>query len=387
MYRCFYGFFIVFSLAVVCPSRAEEPSSNFGLLQLNKEVALKKLLEQFSYEDWRDWKNSYVSSRGTPTIAKYYLERVALVDKELAKYLEASAQLFHRLYFRTRKGEVFDFDAELARLESKTSSEAIEQLRSDQIAKSFIENLRYEFILKYVQQNPFSSKNLKLFASLSANEIDQRLYPGLIGTIDRLSVKASPSYRKTFFENESLLAAIKTLAGKDLASKRALANLFLLGAVDALEENEKAWAAHLFKQSQEAYPNFALQLEVARFLDVPQSKVTELQAEEVAPKDAKNTKFTLFKENKTKSKPALPSNDQPAESTSKNSGNSFSFLFFLILILLAVASVVVIILYKRYVEFQRYKIKQKSSTSKEDAKNLETIPGLDEFSSAKVSNL
>lgn len=384
MYRCFFSIFIIFSLAIVCFSRAEEPSSNFGLPELSKEVALKKLLEQFSYEDWRDWENSYVARRGTPTIAKYYLERVAQVDKELAQYLEISARLFHRLYFQTRKGEVFNFEAELQRLEPKTTSEIIEQIKSDQIAKSFIENLRYEFILKYVEQNSKSANNLKLLASLSLSEIDQRLYPGLISSIDRLSVKASPRYRKTFFENESLLIAIKKLVDSNLAAKRALANLFLIGAVDGLEQKEKAWAEHLFKQSEEVYPNFALQLEVAKYLELPQIKESETRDKKAKPR---NTKFTLFQEKNTKQKTALPSKSLVAKNAIKSSGSSFSFLFIFIMVLAVVSVVIVIILYKRYVEFQRYKIKHRSSASKEDSNNLETIPGLDEFSSAKVSNL
>lgn len=381
MYRYFLILFFVFIPCLAFSVQAENPEFNSAPSQLNKEVSLKKLLEQFSYEDWRDWDHAFLISKGTPTLAKYYIERVSQIDRELSIYLNASAHFLHLLYLRTRAGEIFDFDSELDKAREKFDGKIIDDLKNDGVFSSFLENLRYEFTLKYLEQNPSSNNNPRLLVLLDRTKIDSRLYPRLIENIDRLSLKASSLYRKSFFENQDLVLGIRKLVDKDLAAKRSLANLFLLGVVDALERGEKAWAEHLFQQSKEVYPNFALQMEVAKFLQKPESEESPL----LTQNEDKDKKFKLFQVRTEKKEQSQSVSPQSSSKTTKASSISLFFVF--ILLLFFGITLVVLVLYKRYAEQQRYKRNIRSAAAVgEDAKNLETIPGLDEFSARKVAN-
>lgn len=351
---------------------AEQVTLESTVDKLSKEVGLTRLLEQFTYEDWRDWPNSYIATRGTPTLARYYLETVEKVDPKLAKYLDASAFLFHRLYKRTKEGRIFDARLEVSKLSARgVSLETSKELLQDGVFLSFIEKLRYQFSIKYFEQNPKSRNNLRLMSVLQKEQIDESFYKSFIKVINRLSLYSTPNYRRQFFDNPALSSKLVELVSGNAASSKALASLYLVGVTDAIEKNDTAWADYLFETSRKIYPNFSLQFEVGKFLGQSlETKVVSASTDETA-----STGLNLFSQEKrvqTKEPQA------PAKV-------GVSSLFIVLLIAFVTIPILVFILYKRYLEQRRFRGTIRYSDPEKDSE-LETVPGFDELSAGEAVN-
>lgn len=232
------------SLLVLLPEYHEQ------LLPTLKREALKALLSRFRDVDWSNWQLSSFARAGGPTAARSYVDLVASVNPELGRFLETAAQLFRAVAASTKAGRPFalrdGLDEVLRTAERPTASapgvpNAVPrvldaEILGDAIFRTAFEEIRARLISSYVdahREQPLL--NFQLILSADGGAASEPLTSVLLRLFRQFSLEASPRYREQVFELLLSSPNVERWVKQRPALRRALAQLYLVGAMDAVE--------------------------------------------------------------------------------------------------------------------------------------------------------
>lgn len=276
------------------------PGYKEQLLPTLKEIALVNLLKRFTESDWSAWQTSSVSDAGAPSAARIYLNDLLFINPDIGRFLETAAQLFHGLYISIRSGNPYDVEEDLYFLFStaeeifsgrQTAALPARLLLDPNILSepSFVkmfEKKRAELTIESATRDPNDvEKMIFLLAGIKPRfttlELVQRIQEGII----RVSIEGSKGLRsvvvKRLLERGELDPYIQRYSGV----RRALAELYLVSAVDALESNDRELAAALLDRSEALVKGLKAQAVLRKYLtEEPEvSPSTEKQTADNSP--------------------------------------------------------------------------------------------------------
>ena len=274
------------------------PNYQSVLLPALKERALKNLLRRFSVLDWQDWPRAAFAIDNGPTMARAYVNDVGFVNRDLGVVLETAAQLFHRLYLATKYGKVFDLDEGMRSV--LNDAELLVQNRGDRglpaqyfftpsliVDPIFVrefERERGRLVTEYARQHPDAvAQTVALVNSLRAEYVEPAVYPVVINVLNRVSRDGSAQFRKELVASEESGKILAGFGREDSRVAEALAHLFAVSAVDALEKKELLRAKQLLVESIVTRPGLPVQKQVHGFLK--QYKLGDLGAAIVSLKE------------------------------------------------------------------------------------------------------
>lgn len=252
------------------------PNYQNEILPELKKFALAQLLIRFRENDWIDWSVTYVANEGDPTIARRYVDLISLVNTELSNYLETSAYLLSSLYQRISSGEEFFLENEFQKLASSYEKQKNEQsaqfvldasILRDQDFLVPLETQKRALILIYVRKNPQQLlTNLKLLLSLKAESLTLADSQLLEVMLRKFSLDASPKYRQQVFKVIDSSSRITEFANLNPGLRQAIAQLYVVSALDAIEIRDLRKANVYLDQSISVFPNMRSQEILADYI-------------------------------------------------------------------------------------------------------------------------
>ncbi len=241
------------------------------LPDLKKQV-LQELLNRFRESDWLDWSNSSFANDGEPTLARSYVDTISLVNIELANYLETAAYLFSNLYRRIMAAEDFQLDQEFEALASsyekrkKSADDSAPQMMLDASILedanflASLERIKRSFILRYVRKNPNNLlTNLNLLLSIELEAAGKEELEVIDLMIRKFTLDASPKYREEVFKVINNSINISEFIKINSALRQSLSQLYVVGALDAVENQDLKKANIYLDQSIVLYPKLRSQ--------------------------------------------------------------------------------------------------------------------------------
>jgi hypothetical protein len=240
------------------------PEYRSTILPLLEREGFDSLLSRFRQIDWMNWPMSSFAVDGGPTDARQYVDRISAVNSELGRFLETAARLVHSVYVSTRKGQSFSEQDKLHELLAGADRQPVDanirtalartmldaQILQNPIFQRRFEQLRSQFVLSYLQSHPDEVlRSFQLLLSAHFNENDM-LSSALLMLLRRFTLDASAKFREQIFDIIHQSLNIQIAAKSDAQLQRALAELYLVGAMDALEADDRQRAAIYLDESQ-----------------------------------------------------------------------------------------------------------------------------------------
>lgn len=324
-----------------------------------KHEALAEMLRRFRDIDWSNWKLSAFAVNGGPTAARRYVDVINIVNIEVGSYLETSAELLHSLYLNTQKGNVFAEDRALKALLNAPNSSSSDtnsgkvitldsQILLDPVFRENLESLREQFIVSYVDgHSEDPRKNLNLLLSIEPKLLAKSSITALTRLFRRFALEASPRFREEIFADLHNSETLSSFLAVDATLRRSVAELYLIGVLDALEDGDNRRATYFLQESNALYPGLKGQEMLAQRLQLEPttaaSKKPTLQnvdnasheeKEKIAPKGSKS----LFPET------ASNTSDTKIRSTIEQ---GISYLFIVLLAVVFGGGVFFFVLYQR----------------------------------------
>jgi len=298
------------------------PDYRKTLLPDIKEEALSSLLSRFREVDWANWQASSFARDGGPTLARSYVDLINSVNTELGEYLETAAILFSRLAVDTAKRKVFEPEKELISVlrepQNPLGQGSGQFLQADSVLDanilddstfaSFIERLRARVVGQHLET--FEGEPLEAFAlllSVRPEFMDEELEHDLLVLLRQFALEASPRYRDEVFRMLRKAPVFAELGQDRQALRRALAELYLIGVIDAIDRKDRPRAALYMDESIALVPDLHSQellrpmLEANTFSNVANSAPSSSQEraldspkrEQVKSEAATNSSFDL----------------------------------------------------------------------------------------------
>ncbi|MFN8389152.1 MAG: hypothetical protein U0136_02540 [Bdellovibrionota bacterium] len=333
---------------------------------------LDALLGRFRQVDWLSWSLSSFAVDGGPTEARLFVDRVSAVNNELGSFLETAAEMFHGVFLATKQGREFspqDYldsllqSSERSESDPKRAPAALPRESIDALIlhdTTFVERfeaLRSQLVISYVQSHP--SDTLTSFSLLLSTPPSVRsdvVVEALLMLLRRFTLEASPKFRAQVFDIVQRSLTLRLLVKREPAMRRSLAELYLMGSMDALESDDRRRAAVYLDESQSYTTGLKGQEILSEYL-----KSVAQTPKSAAPSESQSTQAEPAKEasakgdeTSEKERPSLLSrfmDDKPAADeqsvvrTTLVSG--ISYLSMLLFVLLIGGGVFIFIIYRR----------------------------------------
>lgn len=237
------------------------PDYPLVILPALKSEALEKLLKSFTRIDWEDW---FRSSRIQPTPARLFIDNISFVHPTLGIFLESSAQILHGLFLNTEAGKQFNQTEylqgiiknaeEVTRFRRQRAIPArllfSTEVLQDPVFISVLERERGRLIAAYIMVRPDEIQtNLELVHDVDAAYAPEQLFSVLEQSLADLVTRASSGVRREVLEEELERRKFENFGNFHPGVRRALAQLFAVGAIDALEEGDTRSATFYLRES------------------------------------------------------------------------------------------------------------------------------------------
>ncbi|MCB0324055.1 MAG: hypothetical protein KDD69_10795 [Bdellovibrionales bacterium] len=257
------------------------PEYRSELLPLLKGEALEELRTRFDQRDWLDWPSSSVTNQSNPTPAREFVDNVRLVNREIGRYLETAAQLFHGMYLNIMSGTPYSLKEDLFYIlqnaETVLSNRRFPAIPArlyleaaildDPVFIQFAETLRRDLTLGYIEGHPRELKtHLLLINEVPPSLADSAVAVAVTKLLKKISLESSAAYRHQVFDLVLSSELIAALSQSDQAVRKALAEFYIIAAVDALEENDLERAKGMLRLSEDTLPELPAQQVVRRFI-------------------------------------------------------------------------------------------------------------------------
>ncbi|MBP9838802.1 MAG: hypothetical protein KBC84_08815 [Proteobacteria bacterium] len=245
------------------------------ILPVLKENALNTLLSKFRDSDWKDWSISSISNEGGATLARSYVDKIFYVNNELGKYVETAAFMFNRLYLATKKGDIFYPEEELNkviqmlekenRLSVLINTKQKEQIVDTQILfnqnfKEKLEAYKQIFIYDFFIKNPENyAKTLSLILSVNSENLSPEILDYLESMLRKFAVDATPKFREEIFKIIINNSRLSQLARNNPGVRKNLAQLYLISALDAIENKDARKSSVYLDESVNLLPGLRSQ--------------------------------------------------------------------------------------------------------------------------------
>lgn len=261
---------------------SELPLYQSEILPRLKSHALVALRQRFSASDYQDWARASFSNDGGPSKARQFVDDVTIVHRPIGVLLETAAHLYSRLYRDVMAGKAFvvehEYDDLMQHAEEifanrkKKALPARFMLDPDALSDvQFLDDLeqaRGDVIMRYVAEHPddFESQ-IELFSSVKPSRVSEEFLAAVRDFLTRMALDVSPSLRQKFFYTEHRQRKFRGFADFDPNVRRALAQLYAVGAVDNLERDDQLQASKFLRESFETLPGLKSQRFVEAFVD------------------------------------------------------------------------------------------------------------------------
>ncbi len=276
---------------------SQMPEYRTDILPILKNESLTVLLRRFSESDWVDWPRSSFILEGSPTPARTYVNDVFIVNEDLGRFLETMALLFHVSYSAATEGKILQPEAALERVFAQADRllayrtpkaiPARNMLDPEALSNPFVidrlKQVRSGLVLRYLRAHPKEYMlQFELLSRLPNESVNSEVNEALANLLHRFSLEASPTLRKDLLEQVLSAHAVAERARADGRVSRALAHLFLMGVVDALEANDARRADIYLDESYNLNPHLPAQDVVADAIRQVNAKALE-KGKEPAP--------------------------------------------------------------------------------------------------------
>lgn len=330
------------------------PNYRSNILPDLKKQALPQLLNRFREKDWTDWANSSYANDGEPTLAKTYVETISLVNTELASYLETAAYLFSALYQKTMAAAEFQIDREFEILAKsyENGQKSIEDYTSKIILDANIiedpnflnvlEKVKRTLIFRYVRRNPDNLlTNLNLLLSLKLEALGNEEFELLDLMIRKFTHDASPKYREEVFKVINNSTNISEFAKINSGLRQSLAQLYVVGALDAVENRDLKKANVYLDQSIVLYPQLRSQEILADYIKYGYQN-DDLSRPKRVTKDSE-----LEEKSEVDSRLNAISNNSSENEVSRSMKKSFSYLLVILFVVVSLGVAIITFFYYR----------------------------------------
>lgn len=328
------------------------PDYRNGIVPTMKRAALSGLLSRFVESDWLDWPRANSSLQGGPSSARGYIDDIRVVNPELARYLETAALLFQALYLKTSQGlpfllreELYAISRSAERLLEYRKARAIParqlldlEIGQDSLFVRELERKRADFVLLYTKEHPEEiQKNFTLLLALDPSYATDEVLRSLTNILRRFALEGSPKFRDQILREGAESAAMQELLKRDVRVRKAVAELYLIGVIDALEQADTRRAMLYLNESVSVQPGLRSQELLAQAI-----RRRAADTGDITPEPVKEDPETKQKQAK---RLELFADDADELPNADSGGTSYVMLF--LLIGLAVVVGVFIVLYRR----------------------------------------
>lgn len=243
-------------------------------LPVVKESLLLALIAKFSEQDWIDWPRAAFAHRNGPTPARSFVDDVRIVNSDLGRYLETAGYLFHVLYLRSMQGEPVNLREEALnltrnaeRILANRKVRAVParallepEIVSDTVFVREFERKRGDFILFYAAEHPQElERQLILLLGLDGNFATAEHLTSIADILRTSALSGSPRFRDRVLRLTVESPSVQLFIERSPRIRRALAELYLIGVVDALEEHDTRRALLFLNQSIAVQPGLRAQ--------------------------------------------------------------------------------------------------------------------------------
>lgn len=257
------------------------PQYHSIILPRLKFTALEQLLNRFTESDWRTWPLGALDINREPTRARLYVNNLWKVNLEIARFAETSAYLLHGMFVSISNGKSYAIRQDLqylvinakevlaARRNAASDAESVFDagiLQDPNIYLSF-EKIRAELTKRFISEHPYQREaQLELLLALDPRAFDTDLRKFVRELLQSLALNASGEYRAEVLPTIVDSRLLSLLAAEDRLLARALAQLYLVGAVDAVEAGRLELAERLLLRSESTYGGLEAQKVLVDFI-------------------------------------------------------------------------------------------------------------------------
>ena len=292
------------------------PDYRSVILPIVKESLLIALVSKFSEQDWIDWPRAAFAQRNGPTAARSFVDDVRIVNSDLGRYLETAAYLFHVLYLRSMQGEGVNLREEALnltrnaeRILANRKVRAVParallepEIVSDTVFLREFERKRGDFILFYAAEHPQElERQLILLLGLDGNFATAEHLTSIADILRTSALSGSPRFRDRVLRLTVESPSVQLFIERSPRVRRALAELYLIGVVDALEEHDTRRALLFLNQSIAVQPGLRAQELLAESI---KTRADKLVKEGEAPSDEEQANEAPEPADEPEAKPA-----------------------------------------------------------------------------------
>ena len=257
-----------------------------------KYLALEELFKRFTAFDWRAWPVGALSADGSETQARVFVDSIWSVNPELGSFLETAAHLLHGMFVSISSGAPYPLKEDLQYLVVNASEvlsarslepEAMDlvfdsQALKDPVVELSFEKIRARLTQRFLDEHPDGLETqLALILDLDHRTVDASLQAELLKILRELSLNASANYRAELLPSIVDSDLLNELSRQYTAVAKSLAQLYAMGAVDAIDANRMVLAEKLLKRSVESSPGLKAQDLLASFLKGQHGKIGEVE--------------------------------------------------------------------------------------------------------------
>lgn len=328
------------------------PDYRNGIVPTMKRAGIGGLLSRFVESDWLDWPRANSSVQGGPSAARAYIDDIRVVNPELARYLETAALLFQALYLKTSQGLPFTLREELYAI-SRSAERLLEyrkakaiparqlldlEIGQDSLFVRELERKRADFVLLYTKEHPDEiQKNFTLLLGLEPSYAGDEVLRSLTNILRRFALEGSPKFRDQILREAAESSAMQELLKRDLRIRKAVAELYLIGVIDALEQADTRRAMLYLNESVSVQPGLRSQELLAQAI-----RRRAADTAEAIPEPVKENPEAKQKQAKRLELFADEADELPA---TDGGGTSYLMLFLLVGFVIIIS--VFVILYRR----------------------------------------
>ena len=245
-------------------------------------AALTAMLSRFTASDWSNWQSARTADSGGPTSARLYVDDVIFANPEIGAELETGAFLLSFMFQATQRGEAFDLEPTLHHL--MENAEHFLSGRPEKLAPAryafnpeisgqrpfllIFEEQRANCVADYLSAHPESGERLvTLLASVKVERCSEKCFAKLTDMIKTAGVNFTPADRERLLYRDIESQVFKRFTEMDGKFRQAVANLYLMGAVDSIQNSDDTQAGKFLNESVQIYPGMALQKEISGKLE------------------------------------------------------------------------------------------------------------------------
>ncbi len=251
------------------------PSYRSVVLPELKRESLNELIDRFEQSDWENWPYAAYANKKGPSSARQFVDDVVVINPELGRFLETSAQLLYELYSSVQSGVGFEVDQVLKQLIEDADSLALVgqkgtnlvldaydlSVADDPIFRVGLEKTRCDLTLDYIKRFPDNiSEHLSLIKSLQPRYCSSKLVSYIENILARLSLDGSRGFRSQVLLDNSLMSVIEEVSTAHLKLRPVIASFYLVGALDAMEAGALDKSEEFVNLSTHFVPNLREQV-------------------------------------------------------------------------------------------------------------------------------